>query len=105
MFALFFIFNLLIMKQLSNLWLLAIGCFLAIPVVAQQRVEVTVTDLLLRRPLPGVSVFLQNSGTKSLDSARTNATGKAQFANVSGNFIAGVDDFSKQRFFYNDYQN
>ena len=72
------------MKQLSNLWLLAIGCFLAIPVVAQQRVEVTVTDLLLRRPLPGVPVFLQNSGTKSLDSARTNATGKAQFANVSG---------------------
>ena len=72
------------MKQLSNLWLLAIGCFLAIPVVAQQRVEVTVTDLLLRRPLPGVQVFLQNSGTKSLDSARTNATGKAQFANVSG---------------------
>ncbi|MCY7357967.1 MAG: TonB-dependent receptor [Rudanella sp.] len=72
------------MKQLPTLWLLAIGLFLSIPAVAQQRIEVTVTDLLLRRSLPGVQVFLQNSGTKSLDSARTNAMGKAQFTNISG---------------------
>lgn len=73
------------MKQVSILWLLAIGFVLSVPVVAQQqRIDVTVTDLLLRRPLPGVMVYLQNNGTRALaDSARTNELGKAQFTNIS----------------------
>lgn len=73
------------MKQVSSLWLLAIGFALSIPATAQQqRIDVTVTDLLLRRPQAGVVVYLQNNATRTLtDSARTNEAGKAQFVNVS----------------------
>lgn len=47
------------------------------------QLEVSVTDLLLRRPVTNTVVYLQNSTTKTLDSARTNGEGKAQFSAVS----------------------
>lgn len=68
--------------------LFVVSCFPATFTYAQlnstpAQLEVSVTDLLLRRPVTNTAVYLQNSATKALDSARTNAQGKAQFSNVS----------------------
>ncbi|GAB2595131.1 TonB-dependent receptor [Spirosoma areae] len=48
-----------------------------------QQLEVTVTDLLLRRPVAGTVVYLQNTTSRTLDSVQTNAQGKALFRAVS----------------------
>ncbi len=63
--------------------LLAVCTLFAVSAVAQERIDVSVTDLLLRRAVPNTAVYLQNTTTKTLDSARTNEQGKAQFTNVS----------------------
>ncbi|HLL94048.1 MAG TPA: TonB-dependent receptor, partial [Spirosoma sp.] len=47
------------------------------------RLEVSVTDLLLRRPVTNTFVYLQNTSTKALDSTLTNAQGKALFNTLS----------------------
>ena len=47
------------------------------------QLEVTVTDLLLRRPVPGTVVYLQNAARQTIDSTKTNAEGRALFSNVS----------------------
>lgn len=50
---------------------------------SQNRLEVTVTDLLLRRPVAGTVVYLQNNKAHLLDSSQTNAQGKVLFSNLS----------------------
>ena len=65
--------------------LLTVAAFslFAVSAIAQERVDVSVTDLLLRRAVPNTVVYLQNTTAKTLDSARTNEQGKALFTNVS----------------------
>lgn len=68
--------------------LFLLGHLLTVAAYAQTRpvqLEVTVTDLLLRRPVPNTAVYLQNIATRTLDSARTSEQGKAQFGNVLPN--------------------
>ncbi|GAB3499661.1 TonB-dependent receptor [Spirosoma knui] len=66
-----------------------LNCVLLVPQVygqnkaGQNQLEVTVTDLLLRRPVGGTMVYLQNKTGGTLDSVQTNEQGKAAFGNLS----------------------
>ena len=74
------------MKKLFTQLLLAVSSLLTLSAAAQttpEQIEITVTDLLLRRPVPNTAVYLQNIATRTLDSARTNEQGKVLFSNVS----------------------
>jgi len=51
------------------------------PAYAQQRLNVTVTDLLLRRPVAGITVFVENASVR--DSAVTDALGRASFTGLA----------------------
>ena len=80
------------MKPLFTRLLFVAGCFLTTvtyaqlngtPISTPAQLEVSVTDLLLRRPVTSTFVYSQSNTTKTLDSAQTNAQGKARFNNVS----------------------
>ncbi len=76
------------MKKLFTQLFVAVSPFVALLASAQttptkQEIDVTVTDLLLRRPVPNTVVYLQNVTTKTLDSARVNGDGRVQFGNLS----------------------
>ena len=71
------------MRRLFTLLLPILFTLFSASAFAQERMEVSVTDLLLRRPVTNTAVYLQNTIAKTLDSARTNEQGKAQFTNVS----------------------
>ncbi|GAB3547319.1 TonB-dependent receptor [Spirosoma fluminis] len=66
-----------------------LNCVFLIPHVygqnkeGQNQLEVTVTDLLLRRPVGGTMVYLQNKTGGTLDSVQTNEQGKATFGNLA----------------------
>ena len=73
--------------NLSFTQLFAASQLLAVAAYAQTtlppvQLDVSVTDLLLRRPVTGTFVYLQNMSTKTLDSTRTNAQGRAEFSRV-----------------------
>ncbi len=75
------------MKHLLRFFVL--GCPLLLARVqaqdpnGQNQLEVTVTDLLLRRPIGNTVLYLQASTSRAVDSTRTNAQGKALFSNLS----------------------
>ena len=60
-----------------------LGAGVAAQAQSQPSLEVTVTDLLLRRPVAGTVVYLQDLSRQTLDSVQTNAQGRALFGNVS----------------------
>ena len=66
----------------TRLFITACALF-SVSAYAQERVDVSVTDLILRRPVTNIAVYLQNTTSRTLDSARTNEQGKAEFSNVS----------------------
>lgn len=70
------------MRKSITLLFAVVGILFALSGYAQERVDVSVTDLLLRRPVVNMPVYLQNTTSRTLDSARTNEQGKAQFTNV-----------------------
>lgn len=69
------------MRKITTLSVLLFCLIASRFALAQQRLEVTVTELLLRRPVGNQTVYAEND-RRSLDSAVTDARGKALFDNL-----------------------